>query len=194
MELPKHQPDTNIDDADQDRSDHPPILLTGEGLARMTPERLQMLREMLGGLGLTVTLLSGQEIDLPPPSPEEEAEPVLASREDFLAFAREHGYADMRAFRAWRCAAENEAGARYGKNDGLPPVRFVGLAPRPEYSTDPDRRTLDLRSVHERLIATQQEPHLWGYRSKRRGDVRFLAHMVNEVVQPDEPLPLEHDA
>src|SRR4051794_10609791 len=75
------------------------LLLTGEGLADMTPERLAMLGEVVGGLGLQVTVVHSLE-GLPEPA-EREPEPVPACFQDFLDFAGNHDYTEQHAHDAW---------------------------------------------------------------------------------------------
>jgi hypothetical protein len=56
----------------------------------MTPEYLQMLSKMVGGLGLRVTVvdsLEGLGVQA-----EDEPQPVPITRDDSLRFAREHGF------------------------------------------------------------------------------------------------------
>lgn len=157
------------------------LLLTGEGLSAMTPERLQVLREMAGGLGLSVTVVGDLEalgIE------EQEPEPVPVNLEDCIAFAKEHGYSRARVSKAWM-AVDRTIGKR---EDPYPPVRPIGPSNVMEY-----RLVVDLRSVRDRLLASNMSPAAWsGINGRQIAILHFLAHFTNERlgVPDEERLPI----
>jgi hypothetical protein len=154
------------------------LLLTGEGLSAMSPAHLETLEQMLGGLGLRLTVVQAAVKNEPP----HEAV-VPATRDDFCAFAEIHGYTAARAYRAWNAVLNTKyyPGHCAGQEgpDPFPPLRFIHA----------DIDTVDLRSVYDRLVASNLSPRAWRIRITS-DTVRFLAHMVNEELAPLDPLPL----
>lgn len=118
---------------------------------------------------------------------EEEPDMIAATKSDFRRFAAEHGYSDSRACRSWNSLSfttphhttPHDSSRRPA--DQLPPVRWLNRDSRC------GEETIDLRSVHERLVASELRSDSW-----IRGNndhVAFLARLVNELVQPEGPLP-----
>lgn len=144
----------------------------------MTSERLRMLGEMVGGLGLRVTVL--EELESLGRYAEKTLLPVRATREDFRVFAEAEGYTRHMAHRSFNTAMfTGSPGYRYHHpDDHLPTILF-----------DFDEMTLELRSVHRRLVASNMDPKSWFKCGK--GMVRFLAHIVNDRVRPGELLPID---
>lgn len=158
------------------------ILLTGEGLASMTPERLAMFGEMAGGLGLQLTVV--HDLEHLPVAAEVEPEPVPATQDELITFALANGYTKQLAGKAWRALP----GANKEYPEKYPLIRFLDPAPHAY-------RRVDLRSVYERLRATGIQDRLttrfpgWptfvGVKTQT-----LLARFVNEHVQPDEPIDI----
>jgi len=151
------------------------LLLYGEGLQSMTPERFDMLSQMVGGLGLKVTTVG--DIETLGVSAEQ-VEPCIATKDEFITFARAQGYTDARARKAWGATtfASMERNAK-----GLPPTRFTDRGEFREYGN-----LLDLLSVAERLEASRYTTTGWP--SATPDTVKFLRHLV------DERLPRQQDS
>jgi hypothetical protein len=180
-----------------------------EVMAAITPDRIEMLREMVGGLGLALTVQHGEatQSDV---APELDDGPVAITREGFFSFAAQHGYTKARAKWAWSNVAETHwqtETAWLTSEDLVDTPDSIGLNLNPHMqryarwpirwlNEDPnsswDDRILDLRSVHERLVETSLTNRAWrgGANGAPQGFMDFLAHMVNEIVKPDEPLPV----
>ncbi|MEU9407535.1 hypothetical protein AB0E08_17900 [Streptomyces sp. NPDC048281] len=127
------------------------LLITGDALRDMTPDRLETISQMLGGLGLRMTAITDLESLS---TPEEELEPVPASKADFLRFAEENGHTERMAKTAWHMvevtALHGEQGFKYHawNKDDEEPTGFPVL----EFTHDQNGgRAVDLRTVNERL-------------------------------------------
>jgi hypothetical protein len=156
------------------------LLLTGEGLASMTQERLAMLGQIVGGLGLQVTVVHDLE-RLPEPV-EREPEPVPACFRDFLDFASEHNYTERRASKAWGSLLLLSSEHRNPtKDDQYPRIRLIRNA-------DFRQAVIDMRSVYRRMVASSLTAEAWEDVDRT---LPFLIDVVNAFVQPDEPLSFE---
>lgn len=129
------------------------LLITGDALRDMTPDRLETISQMLSGLGLrTTTILDLESIH----TPEEEPEPVPASKADFLRFAEENGHTERIAKITWSMvevtATHGERGFKQFKHQeeptGFPALSFL--------HDEDGTRYVDLRTVNERLKSGQQ--------------------------------------
>lgn len=181
------------------------ILLAGEGVAALTDEHRELLRQVASALagGLTVEL--AVTLDLQSVShmlgvhdrAEQPPEFAPATKDDFRQFAEEYGYTDQRATRTWTAvlftaARSQPASEDYGRYDPRPAIRIVDPEPN-DYSGPrrPDNRVLDLRSVYERLVADRpMQRSAWDSRMTLP-NLGFLAHIVNESVSPVDPLPID---
>lgn len=170
----------------------PALLFTGEGVSFLTDEHRNLLRQIacvfVGGRAVELSV-SGDFVSTNA-SPEQELEPVPATRAEFRAFATEHGYSDMRARKAWNVAVA--AGERpEGSSSTLPLVEFLDGFDESVIHVSSDERIIDLRSVYDRFVASRMAPIAWGgdldY-SRPNLSIDFLAHIVNEKVQPEEPI------
>jgi hypothetical protein len=142
----------------------------------LSPEEFGTVKKMLGGVGLRLT-----ELGLPATA-EQEPEPVPANRDDFLAFAREHGYTERRAGLAWGVVGYTATDIDRGDPiyTRFAPVRFLrGGIHRDSF--------VDLRTVYDRLVDSNLRADAWAH--GREGNVTFLVDLVNTLVQPDELLP-----
>lgn len=147
----------------------------------MTPERMQMLEQMVGGLGLHVTLIQDGSM-----LTEEKYEPppVAVNRQNFLDFASEAGYSSRRASSAWRTVIR-EGSPRYtrrqeGMPDPYPPIEFLDPDGR---EAGEDAAIIDLRSVQKRLLASDMSVAAWeGLTERQHETVTFLAHLVEVKV------------
>ena len=149
------------------------LLLRGEGLANMTPERREALRTAIGELGLHMVEL------------EKVIEPVPTSLEIM------HEYSHW--FDASKETIENAQRVLFAANDScddasLPPIRFMENAYRPE------ELEVDLLSVHERLLATGTNGEAPGWPEYAdRETLEYLARFTNvglrEASDPSWTLP-----
>jgi hypothetical protein len=169
------------------------VLLTGEGVSFLTaPERLAVVREVAGKLGLEVTVIRDlQSLGI---SPEQELTPVPATRLDFRLFAADYGLSDRRADYAWRAVDWTHSRIEFSAHRRHPDVEAENLAcyPPPRFLRDDagaDQKIVDLRSVYDRLRASNLALAAWTNSTYKT--VEFLAMIVNEMVQPDPPLPLK---
>lgn len=154
--------------------------LAGEGVPFLTAEHRILLAETASTLaGRTVQLVAMEAAGAGAPW-STEPEPVPITRNDFTRFALEQRYSKVRAGRAWNTVSFT---ARKDKPEyqDLPTIRYLGFA------EDGDDRTLDLRSVYERLVASGFEYNAWERGTK--ADLNFLIHIVNEYVRPVPRLP-----
>ena len=151
----------------------------GEALA---PEQLTTVEQMLGALGLRRVELGDRELGaIVEAEGKQEPEPVPVTRETFLAFAEKHDeYSRKRLCAAWLAVQFTKGFARDAKGgiDPYPPLRFF----------DENREVADLRSVHERLVASDMSTGAW--RRATQPTIGVLCHIVNELLQlpPDEQL------
>ena len=182
------------------------ILFTGEGVSALTPEHRELLREvasvLAGGQAVEASVVADTTaIELTELRPEQGQDPISASRDDFRQFAQEHGYTDQRACRTWATIISTAErwyglpGQRF--DDPYPRLMFLDPAPRLEPVHAPELRhgfqVLDLRSVYARLTVPEypMQRRMWGHKWGRAsvGSLAFLAHIVNEEVRPERPLP-----
>ena len=108
---------------------------------------------------------------------EEEPEPVPMTRGELIEFALANGYTKNRASYAWQALQSGEHYRPEATN--IPAIRFIRR--RGERS-----RPFDLRSVYERLKSTDPNSLLGSLNVEA-----FLIHVVNERLQPVEPLTIE---
>lgn len=162
------------------------LLFTGDVIRTLTPDQLAVLGDFASRMfgvemqpiqnvarDLGQQAISGAELE------EEEPEPVLVTKEDFRRWAAENGYGDRQAVLAYHSLVFT-AGSFEAKDDPLPMPSFVNRHKHGE-------EAVDLRSVHERLVITEMRTDAWI--KATANSVSFLARMVNDLVQPDEPLP-----
>lgn len=156
----------------------------------MQGERLQMLHDMVGGLGLHLTVVT--DLQSTGIRAEVEPEPIPVAKADFWAFAAEHGYSKQRATLAWSLATRGNLD-KYGAH--LPLVRFLdGVSDDPDVLVSREDRIVDLRSVHERFVASEGRPLAWGgdhTPDRPNRSIDFLAHLVNEKLRPEEPVAVQ---
>ncbi|MEU2901122.1 hypothetical protein ACWC4E_33895 [Streptomyces sp. NPDC001273] len=161
----------------------------GEPVSR---ERLTEVRLALAQLGLR--LVSSDELSGEVAKIKEENEPVFATRDSFVQFARNHGYTDQRAYKAWmsviRTAGwQSNRDPEWRRPDPFPPITVTD--PDSVYETHAlsrpvDKRIIDLRSIHQRLVASDMNRLAWD--DLTDAGVAFLARLTNEEVQPDDLL------
>lgn len=163
-----------------------------EAMAAMTPDRVEMLRVAAGNLGLTLTVQ--YDDSAPVLHAESEPTPVLASRDDLVAFALENGYTEHNARLAWSVLRDTRDPYRrtgYVANpQPLPVVQFV--VPEPPYPESPrglaDAMLVNVSSIAARLRATGPEPAKW-----YRAGIKYLSLITlftNHRLELEEPFPL----
>ncbi len=174
------------------------LLLTGEGVAFLTDEHRELLRQVAsvyaGGRAVELTVFrpGGTEGSVHEQA-ENETQPVPATYEDFHTFAAQHGYTDQQAARAYTRIVSTqeaiEAVRSHGKYADIlrsyPPIRILGK----DDQTRARHKIIDLRSVYERFVAADLDTKAWDRASPRA--IAFIARLVNEKVEPDEPLPTD---
>ena len=132
------------------------LRLIGPGLHFLEGDRLAMLEQMLGGLGIYV---GGQPVDTTPT--------ILATRDDFLNHAQVMPETERLASLTWFAVTITAFG--YGaEKSPFPPVRFIDKGPP---------GLLDLGSVRDRLDVSHNSPSAWHRGSKRK--VAFLRSIVS---------------
>jgi hypothetical protein len=158
-------------------------LLTGGGVPLLTAEHRILLAEMASVLTGQVVRLEAMTAtdrpELPWPlmaerEPEPEPQPVPITKSDFTRFGLKHRYPKVRAGRVWNTVSFTESHDEPEQRH-LPAIRYLQLGP------GADERTLDLRSVQERLVASQCQSGAW--RRATKADVAFLIHLVEEWME-----------
>ncbi|MEV5532224.1 hypothetical protein [Streptomyces prunicolor] len=149
------------------------LLITGDALRDMTPDRLETISQMLGGLGLQVTTISDLESVR---SPEEEPKPVPVSQADFLKFAEDTGHTSRLATMAWLTVERTYRGQR--TDEGLPMLAFS--------RGEDNIPHVDLRTVKARIDSgTNREE--WSNHGMHRANMEFLRNMTERLIpQQDE--------
>jgi hypothetical protein len=109
--------------------------------------------------------------------------PVPVNKTDVRRFAGKHGYTMERAGRVWNTLHYTHK-HQAGEDRRLPTIHYLGFAGQP-YG-DRDERVIDLRSVHERLVASKCVRGAWWRATK--ADITFLVHLVNDYMGLDTPL------
>lgn len=159
----------------------PSYMFIGENIA-FTDEQREILERTAGEfLGRQVSLvaascsLAESALEVP--------EQVQATQETYREFAVKHGYTKQMADLTWNMGRFTTHYGAYKDSpewpDPYPKLRYL----------DDITDILDLRSAHKRLVASDQSPNAWS--KGTRNKVRFLAHIVNERVQPEELLYVE---
>ena len=155
------------------------LAVLGDFASRMFGVEMQPIQNVARELGQQA--VSGSELE------EEEPAPVLVTRKDVLQWAVEHGYGKDSTngaySRVYRTLQEQE----YGNiSSAFPSIRWTG-----SFASNKEEIRIDLRSVYERLAGSGLAEEAW-----ERGtadDVSLLVHIVNDLVQLDEPLPTSRD-
>ncbi|MGW4130206.1 hypothetical protein [Amycolatopsis japonica] len=167
------------------------LLFSGEGVQFLTGKQRELLRQVAsnfaGGRAVELSAVTLGELEASH-SIEYEQEPIPVGKADFVAFGEQHGHSPQRPQRAWNQTIDGTIRNHDFYGEQFPQITFVGLAKKPRRSGQPDERTLDLRSVYKRLLATECRPEYW-YGAP--GDLNFVLHITNEYVRPDEPLPFQ---
>jgi hypothetical protein len=146
------------------------FLLSGdaETMAAMTPDRVEMLREMVGGFGLSLTVQRPIET------------PVYAGKEDFLRLADETDLTRRAATMAWNAIVSTH---RWGVgNDIEPPLRPVMV--QPEGHTEP---VADVRAIKARLATLSRYEygsHVFARAGKSNKAV--FTELVARLIETDE--------
>ncbi|MGI8667499.1 MAG: hypothetical protein ACR2N4_15980 [Jatrophihabitans sp.] len=190
-----------IPDSDPSQFQRPPelqgLLITAEHLTGLNPEQaerfisiIQKSNASLADVEITPIwhqpLGQAAEATAPvsqPLSKEQIAAAVPISRQDFLAYAERHNLPELRASVTWLMTRWS-SGTR---DSWIPPDAYgavIRLSPSNEHE---HTSVLGLRSMYDRLRASRLDPHAWSRGSQLK--VEFLATLVNEVLQPDDPLP-----
>jgi hypothetical protein len=180
----------NFGSPDQTGNGPEGLLFTGDAVRELSPDQLRAIGDFahrmygvemrtvhsveqeLGDMALTVTQ-------------EEEPEPVPMTRGELIEFALTNGYTKNFANNVWR-SLTSEDYRKYIQPyiSDLPGVSF-----RPRPGGRSGQQEFDLRSVYARLRSDIRPS------SRRRlgtpSDRAFLAFLVNEKLQPDEPLEPE---
>lgn len=155
------------------------LLVTGDALRHMPEAHIEAILKMLGGFGLTVTVVSNLEASQAIP---EQSQPAVAPvcEADFLEFARQNGYTLDRALKAWQIASSTNV-TNYPDGEGLPEIKV--------YSEE-DTEYVDLDTVRQRLekldlIRPYQKSYGW-HNGSGLG-VQFLTHLCNTRLGSDIP-------
>ena len=157
------------------------LLFTGERVNDLSPDQLAAIGDFASRMygvemrvihdvrALGQAALTEVEADRP--------EPVPATHDDFLLFAHKRGFSTRVAGHAWAWVDRMANGRATRKDrssnlDGLPPIRMDG-------------QSVDLRSVYDHASQAMRQIDVFS-----GGDHRdaFLVTMVNETLQPEEPL------
>src|SRR6266498_1851063 len=168
------------------------VLLSGEGIQFLTHEHRELLRQITssfaGGRAVECSVVISREVENLEHVPDHD--PLPALKKEFYQFGRDHGYAQHKGARVWMRlgSVNNLEGHGYGKIPAgkYPLISYLG----PETLRE-DRRPVDMRSVSNRLIATECDRRLWRFSET---EMNFLKHITNVYVQPEEPLPVEPPA
>ncbi|MDH6217084.1 hypothetical protein [Streptomyces pseudovenezuelae] len=163
------------------------LLITGEALRDMTPEHLDALSHMLGGLGLRMTAIANPE-GLSTPESKSDPDPVLASKTDFLQFAEETGRTSRLATMAWNMAEATEWRGDRLRNAHEPgnEHRITPLI----FSSDEDgNRYVDLHTIGRRLFDSGRSWDAWSMPAQAK--ISFLdaiceAKLVSDPAAEEE--------
>ncbi len=109
--------------------------------------------------------------------------PVPVNKTDVRRFAGKHGYTMERAGRVWNTLHYTHK-HQADEDRRLPAIHYLGFAGQP-YG-DRNERVIDLRSVHERLVASKRVRGAWWRATK--ADITFLVHLVNDYMGLGKPL------
>lgn len=152
------------------------LLLVGEGVSFLTTEHRELLGRIastfLGGKAVEVAVTT--ELEPVGYTYAETLESVPINRDELRQFALDNGYTKQRANAAWRTLTEVSKPTElqrklWGRH--VPSTRFLEpLAAK--------ARPVDLRSVHNRLEATELNPRYWP--GITDGTLHFLAHLVGQ--------------
>ncbi|MFJ9629006.1 hypothetical protein ACIRU8_15025 [Streptomyces sp. NPDC101175] len=168
------------------------LLITGDALRDMTPDRLETISQVLGVLGLRMTTIADLESFN---TSEEEPEPVPASRDDFLRFAEENGHTERLAKTAWHMVqvtgAQGERGFKYHawNKDDEEPTGFPALEFTHNQSGD---RAVDLWTVNERLKSGgryEKSRYVGAWSHRGEGKFEFLRALCAEKLSLDTSEP-----
>jgi hypothetical protein len=174
------------------------LLFTGEAIRSLTPEKIAAIGDFANRMfGVKMRPLRHLQAELTDSdvTEEQETDPVPVTRKDLLDFADRHGYPKQRARLAWNSrvyGGEESSEPQRFKGDNLPPIRLLRTVYDPELEqtvTFPRDQVVDLKSVYALLKQCQiDHPSIEPPLERSHITVPFLAHMCNEVLQPDEPL------
>lgn len=152
------------------------LVLTGEVIRTASPDRLLRLGSALSMLvegEVNAHIVDGYDaIDA-----ENEPEPMPATFGDIRRFAIDNGYSKVRANKAWHAlgtATARELAQRVGY-DPYPKVRFLPAAEQRGFYD----QHVDLRSVHDRLMASDFSNTAWPWLKRTdKETVKLLADFV----------------
>lgn len=172
------------------------LLFTGDVIRSLTPEQLAAIGQTALSFSVEMKLVHDVEQDLSrmgmkaleKGKTEKDLAPV--KRRDFVAFADRYGYPKMRAWKSWNTSVcLGEEYPQSFEDDTLPPVQLL-VDREDEFGnrTLREHQVVDLRSIYARLKQSRLDAAYYGAPDT---EVEFLAHLCNEVLQPDEPLPIE---
>lgn len=172
------------------------LLFTGDVIRSLTPEQLEVIGQAALSFGVEMTPMHHVKQDLgrtaimTPEKGEAEKEPTPVRRQDFVAFAVEHGYPKMRAWKAWNASVYlgEEPHQRFEGDTSLP-IRLLRNK-EDEFGnlTLIEHQVVDLQSIYARLKQSRLDADYYGVPDTQ---VKFLVHLCNEVLRPDEPLLIE---
>jgi hypothetical protein len=191
-------------DAPEDLPGPEGLLFTGDAIRFLTPEQIATIGDFANRMfGVEMRPIHHVRTELTDADmPEEhETEPVPVTRNNFLDFADRHGYPKQRARIAWNTVAVKRVGdeklERF-KGDDLPPLRMLrtelseydpSSAYEDWYAVSSKDQVVDLKSVYAILRRCQVDrPSIDPPFASPHITVPFLAHICNEVLQPDEPI------
>lgn len=164
------------------------LLFTGDAVNSLTAEQLaaigdfaaqvfgvemRPIRRAQQELGNQALLAAGEQA-------ESEPEPIFLTKRDFQVWAADHGYGSRQPIMAFHSLWFTEGGYR-AEPDPWPPLRFTD-------KFGEAGPAVDLRSVYDRLAATELKND--ALVKSTPATVSLLAHLVNDLVRPEEPLPL----
>jgi hypothetical protein len=163
------------------------LLVMGEPVRRLSEEQVIALGEalLLFGLDVRPVYNTDEIVRLQhAQAGEQHPRPVLATKQGFLAFAKTHGYSQVRVNRAFGTLIDlgRENYSDRFPDDPYPRIRLFGEGAE-EY-VPAEGLKVDLRSVGDRLDAGGSAPLVWD--NATRATIEFIAHITRERV-PQEP-------
>src|SRR6266545_2297239 len=168
------------------------LLFTGNAIRALTSDQLATIGEIANRMyGVEMRQLRSVEQELGGLAlatvETNEPEPVLVTREDLHTFAEEHGLSKSLAKRTWDWFIVTAHIRPLGDNGDLQP--YVVLNPtNPTIPRGSTVEALELRALYDHLYpAMNDRGHFAG--SKLQDGL--LVAMVNEWLQPEEPVPTE---
>jgi hypothetical protein len=153
------------------------LILSGDGVAFLTAEHTALLAKIATAFAGGKAVELSVDIDATVAARHLDVQPIWAGRDEFRSSATRHGHTAARGYQAYAMLRRTNS-QYYRDRDPQPDI-----VERDEF--------FDLNTVYSRLRRTFMNPRAWIMPTEK--SLRFLAHLVNDVVKPDELLDVNGD-